>query len=477
LDLRSWGWPRPRAPPPPPQPPPRSNPPPGRTREEQEAHWDQHLAARSALIAQVEWEPAPPDLNPSEFVDGDNFLSRVRTYVETIQSNMRDLKVGEEHAYSSFTKGLRPATEEDDAAFAATRFSPVPLTSRRFTRPFVQRVSYIPPEDYTFWLQFEDGTRRLGIDEQLRSEVGPANASYLHSKTATLVDTDAVLYKSDMEARYVVGYRRNLPPGLQPFYEMELRCDPSRVAGRAFCADIQMQNPRGDTTLQAKVLCVCRTVERFRAFRGDDNDNDRLSAWPLKSFDAAQWRAGGQGPPPAYVILTAIRMRALDGRTFLDRLAVDDFVVVDKNFRVLDDLRSDPPNEHANMFDPTPSFVNTAPLGGFGRPAYGSVLRATRVLSRVPLTLDGDCFHNWNQLRRAVRSVGPALAEARERAAERVYAPGAEGAKDARANFERLAREQEREKQRQRDREAREAQQQSPRRATGTMPSLAALRV
>ena len=125
--------------------------------------------------------------------------------------------------------------------------------------------------------------------------------------------------------------------------------------------------------------------------------------------------------------------------------------------------------------DPAPStFLNPYPASNLTRDEI-------RVLNKFPLMLEGDCFRNWKQLGRAVRSVGPALAEARERAAERVYAPGAKGAEDARAHFERLAREQEREKQRQRDREAREAQQQqqSPRRAAaaGTMPSLAALRV
>ena len=72
----------------------------------------------------------------------------------------------------------------------------------------------------------------------------------------------------------------------------------------------------------------------------------------------------------------------------------------------------------------SPSFFNPFPFAGY---PWDTAI----VLNGSPLTLEGDCFRNWKQLSRAVRSVGPALAEARLRAAERVYAPDAEGAEDA----------------------------------------------
>ena len=448
--------------------------------EEREHQWIRHLEARRALVAQVEWQPAPPDLNPAgETVYGQNFLQLVNAYVDAVASEIRTLDV----LATSVATRLRVATNNDDATFAATRLSPVPLTRRRLPHAFGMRPSYIPPEDEDFWVQREHGTERSESRMSLRSEVGPNNASYLHSKTATLVDTSAVLYKRSMEGLPVMGdstpfegYRRNLPPDLQPFYEMELRCDPSHLP-HAYRADIEAWNSDGGA-VQAEVLCVCRVVERFRTFRGDDNDNSglgHLSGVSLASFGG---RVDDQGPKPAYVILTAIRMRALGNLTLNGGLkfgAIDDFVVVNEDFNILSDLRFDV--QQAGWPNRAVSFVNPSTSNTFGQ--NQGPLSARSVVYAVPLTLSGDCLANWKQLSRAVRSVGPALAEARERAADRVYAPDAAGARAAQANFERLVREQEQEAQRRRDREARQEEGQSPQRtvASGAMPSLAALRL
>ena len=261
----------------------------------------------------------------------------------------------------------------------------------------------------------------------------------------------------------------DLPPDVLPFYEMELRCDPRRTEPAAWRVDITAKR-EPDQTVETSALCVCRPVTRFRTFRGDDNDDTSPTPRDRLSFPDG-------GDAPAYVILTALRQRVFDSNgnelnsSGNERFNVDDYVVTTKRYAPILDLtegEQDVQQGRATSGWQSVNFIN-------GNEPWSR--NSIYVLNNFPLMLEGDCFHNWKQLSRAVRSVGPALADARLRAAERVYVPGAEGAEDARANFERLAREQERENRRRRDREAREAQ--SPRRtaAAGTMPSLAALRV
>ena len=448
--------------------------------------WEAHFEARRALIAQVEWQPAPPDLDPDARVDG---LARpgavtrhynFRDYVVNFAERLKRPSVwrgSSGRAYTSTSTRIRAATIDDDAEFAATR-----LDHLR-NQQALARAQQRGPDPF-------DPTLRIGGDTaRMRSEVGPENASYMHAKMAIVVDSTAFMFKRDMQVRPPTlddlgswrsdrrvrggereGYMADLPPDLWPFYEMELRCDPRWMDPAAWRVDITAKR-EPDETIQTSALCVCRPVTRFRVFRGDDSDNPedmrRRVNDPVSFPDALD--------DPAYVILTALRQRVFDSNgneLTVQRFNVDDYVVATKRYAPVLDLSEDQfgVQNFGWAADAAVHFLN-------GEREWSDNI--VTVLNKFPLMLEGDCFRNWKQLSRAVRSVGPALAEARERAAERVYAPDAAGAEDARANFERLAREQEREKQRQRDREARQAEGQSPQRAAAaeTLPSLAALRV
>lgn len=453
------------------------------------SRWEAHFEARRALIAQVEWQPAPPNLDPTarEGVrfgpDGQRVPANFKDYVMDYADRLKrpgvrtDQTPNNGRARTTTSTSIRVATIDDDAEFAATRSSGrVGIgihPSANVDEP--RRFAWTPAEDDRYWRRrWTRRYRRRGDDTRVRSEIGPRLASYMHAKTAKVVDSTAFMYKSAMEspgfgsADGFPGYTKDLPSDLWPFYEMELRCDPRRLEPAAWRVDIRAKR-EPEQTIETSALCVCRPVTRFRTFRGDDNDSGMLAGWrPTVSFPDS-------GTAPAYVILTALRERVLDsdGNEVADtRRVVDDYVVVDENYELIYDLLD---QEAQALGGPgaylrSPSFFNPFPYNDY--PWDTAV-----VLNGSPLTLEGDCFRNWKQLSRAVRSVGPALADARLRAAERVYAPGAEGEEDARANFERLAREQEREKQRRRDREARQEEGKSPRRASGTLPSLAALRV
>jgi hypothetical protein len=441
-------------------------------REAQEAQarqsrWEAHFEARRALIAQVEWQPAPPDLDPNARVDGlDNFRDYVVNFAERLKSPSE--WSGVSRAYKSTSTRIRVATIDDDAEFAATRLDHL----RNQQEPARSPLGY-----------YRSSKPRSGGDTaRMRSEVGPKNALYMHAKTAKVVDSTAFMFKNDMVrdginawARFEdqsTGFMMDLPPDLLPFYEMELRCDPRRTEPASWRVDITAKR-EPDQTVETSALCVCRPVTRFRTFRGDDHDDTGSAPVP---GDRLSFPDGGDAP--AYVILTALRQRVFDSNgnelnsRGNERFNVDDYAVTTKRYVPILDLTESQfdVQRGSRRASGSVNFINVNSFAPWSR-------NSIDVLNKFPLMLEGDCFHNWKQLSRAFRSVGPVLADARLRAAERVYAPDAEGAEDARANFERLAREQERENRRRRDREAREAQ--SPRRtaAAGTLPSLAALRV
>jgi len=463
-----------------------------RRREQRQAQWEPHFEARREHIAEVQWKSAPPGLDPTarkgvhvhaDLVTRYNFEDYVMDYADQLEhpgSRRNPVWVpGPGRASTTMSKRIRVATIDDDAEFAATRLATRSVDAHREGDPGLPpsprppALPRAPAEDGLYW--HGRATRRkrsYGAKTEMRSEVGPRLASYMHAKTATIVDSTAFMYKTAMEtpgfgsADGFPGYTKDLPSDLLPFYEMELRCDPRRLEPAAWRVDIRAKR-EPEQTIERSALVVCRPVARFRTFRGDDNDFDPT---PLQGMETTSFPY--TGVKPAYVILTAFRQRVLDSNgneVAKERRVVDDYVVVDENYTFIDDLLEGQWEAHGDVA----SFFNPFPPGPWPTPFTQP---PTKVLNASPLMLEGDCFRNWKQLSRAVRSVRPALEDARLRAAERVYVPGAEGAEDARANFERLVREQEREKQRRRDREAREAQ--SPRRAAaaGTMPSLAALR-
>ena len=445
-----------------------------REAQARQSRWEAHFEARRALIAQAEWQPAPPDLDPNTRVDAPPHPDGVtrhynfRDYVDAFAARLKRPSVwhgSPGRAYTSTSMRIRAATIHDDAEFAATR-----LDLFRNQRKELLNIS----------------KKRSGDTARMRSEVGPKNASYMHAKTARVVDLTAYMYKADMRVMQATpenvkdgtyysheraGYMTNLPPDLQPFYEMELRCDPMRVEPAAWRVDITAKREPGQT-IETSALCVCRPVTQFRVYRGEDNHvaarRDSLSFH-------------NSGDAPAYVILTALRQRVFDSNgneldsSGNERFNVDDYVVTTERYAPVLDMVEDEFGMQWHLDGGGPR--GATDVVSFLYPELGWSRQNIQVLNKFPLMLEGDCFRNWKQLGRAVRSVGPALAEARERAAERVYAPDAAGARAAQANFERLAREQERENRRRRDREARQEEGQSPRRAPGTLPSLAALRV
>lgn len=456
-----------------------------RKREERAAQWEAHFEARRELIAQVQWQSAPPDLDPTaregarvrrDGVTRYNFQDYVMDYANQLEHpGSRTDPVwfpGPGRVSTTTSKRIEVATIDDDAEFAATR-SANPGRARdpawwATARPHAPNRT--PVEDHPYWHRRASRRERHHGDEaRVRSEVGPRLASYMHAKTAKVVDSTAFVYKTAMQSPGFAssdgfpGYMKDLPSDLLPFYEMELRCDPRRMEPTAWRVDITAKR-EPEQTIETSALCVCRPVTRFRTFRGDDND-EGLFAVGIDTTSFPDY-----GIAPAYVILTALRQRVLDSNgaeVAQTRRVVDDYVVVDKNYQPIEDLLDgqaaifNGPDVDTSFFQPYP--------------AYWHPWDRAVVLNASPLMLEGDCFRSWRQLSRAVRSVGPALEDARMRAAERVYAPGAAGAEDARANFERLAREQVREARRRRHREARQEEERTS--APGTLPSLAALRL
>ena len=91
--------------------------------------WEAHFEARRALIAQVEWQPAPPDLDPAARVGvptnlpGATGRYNFRDYVANFAERLKRPSVWRDtsRAYTSSSTRIRVATIDDDAEFAATR--------------------------------------------------------------------------------------------------------------------------------------------------------------------------------------------------------------------------------------------------------------------------------------------------------------------------------------------------------------------